>query len=448
MGVPDARAAVSDASTVDLSALPDWADGLRWLFARPVDAAARAELAPAVRRAVLSLMSDVSTEPAAERPAPSANGLGSGLFASFFAAAKRFVEELLQAVPPHVRPVAEPGAYEPMAAALVALLVRGSVGLLRTSPHASGTPTWRELLLTSGDPHRDWLALMEHYPALLRFFGCCARDWCAATTEFVTRLVADVGEVSDAFLDGRLPVLCRVVPGRGDDHAGHRTVTLLVFAADAAVGGQRRVLYKPRSLAPMAAIGTLVDVLEAADVQTLRTPRVLQRDGYGWEEFIAAQAPAGAAEEEQLAARVGAALRLLSVLGSNDATAHNIVVRGSEVVLIDAETQLGCRLAGLADGRSEADAELLTGTAFVTSVSEPHRIGVTGDHGVLAPPAMSAVAGRVDAVLAGFEACQSALVVARDAGLLNNWELLPVRMLLRGTWVYERLLQETCNRGR
>ncbi len=445
-GIDDPARAVSDAAVAHPAQLPAWAAGVRWLFSAEVGADERAALAAEVRRAVIGLMSGgVPVPPAGTTapPRPSPNGLGSGLFVPFYVLARRHLEEVLAGLPSQLRFAVEPEAFEPLAAGLVSLLVRASVGLLRVASAGPGTPTWRERLLDAADPAAEWLALMERYPGLLRLFGCCAQDWKAASAELLHRLAKDLPALQRTLLDDRspAPVVASIVPGRGDDHGGHRTVTLIAFRDGA------RVLYKPRSLAPMAALRTLTERLggDAQAPPPLATPRVLLRDGYGFEEFVLARPPAGAAEHDGLARRAGAALRLLSALGSNDATAHNVVIRGCEIVLIDAETMLRCRLPGSFDAASPDAAEPLVATAFVTSVSEPSRVGATFDHGVLAPAELSVVAQRADIVREGFAAGHDRLTegASRLDHLLAEWQQLPVRTLLRGTWVYARLLEES-----
>lgn len=73
-------------------------------------------------------------------------------------------------------------------------------------------------------------------------------------------------------------------------------------------------------------------------------PAVLERDGYGWCELVEPRPCADAAEVALHYRRLGALAGLLGALGTTDCHAENFVARGSQPLLVDAETLLHPRM--------------------------------------------------------------------------------------------------------
>jgi type 2 lantibiotic biosynthesis protein LanM len=199
--------------------------------------------------------------------------------------------------------------------------------------------------LTAGDPSARWAqfvdlsstrqywdSLTEHYPTMLPRLRTVLSGRCTAALSMARRLGADRDEL--AGLLGCAPgALTEVAPGAGDSHRGGQAVAVLTFEAG-------RVVYKPRSVRVDAVLGaTLAEVL--ADVPArmrIRVPSVVQRDGYGWAEFVT---HSYCATDDDLAGfyrGIGHWLGMMRLLGGSDLHAENVIACGPVPIVVDCET--------------------------------------------------------------------------------------------------------------
>lgn len=161
--------------------------------------------------------------------------------------------------------------------------------------------------------------ILRHFDLLSGFIGALAGQ-----------LVQDRAALEQCF--GPLGSLVEAELGRGDAHFGARQVVMLRFA-------QGRVVYKPRSLEVDQLFGELVARVNPTLRHVLRAPRCLLRDGYGWQEFIAAGVADGADACARFYYSMGAFLALAQLLNATDFHFENILTtRSGEPVLFDLET--------------------------------------------------------------------------------------------------------------
>ncbi|MFD3571930.1 type 2 lanthipeptide synthetase LanM family protein [Streptomyces sp. NPDC058667] len=355
--------------------------------------------------------------------------------------------------------------------------------------------------LDGDDPHarfRDFLgrtasrrglaALLAGRPVLARLLGRAALDTAAAVAEALERLADDHDRLTADLLRGSGAgprTLVGVETGAGDGHRGGRGVLLLRFADGT------RLVYKPR---PLAAHRHFNDVVtwfnQLPDVPDLRTLRLLDRGGYGWVEFVAARPCAAVEEVEAFYGRQGALLALLHLLDGTDLHHENLIAVGAHPVLVDVETLFHPPLPGAAATEDPAARalhdsvyrvgllpQLLVGDHSALDVS-----AVGGGHEAVSPVARAdwADAGtdrmrlvrragtfgesanrprladgapvepgaHIDALCAGFRAGYTALSAARkellhDTGLLAAFAEDEVRVVVRPTWMYSTLLDES-----
>ena len=205
--------------------------------------------------------------------------------------------------------------------------------------------------------------LLSAYPVLGRFWGLLVESWTETLTELLVRLDGDA-----PLLRSRLGIrragepIERLRMGLSDRHHGGRTVMQLVFQ------GGHRVIYKPKGLGLEAAYNRLVAWLaqHGAPVR-LRAIEVVDRETYGWAEFVE---PAGCASRRDVASyyrRAGALLCLVHLLEGTDCHLENIIAAGADPVLIDAETLLHHRVVR-APPPGDDDPDLLAGSEFWGSV--------------------------------------------------------------------------------
>lgn len=334
---------------------------------------------------------------------------------------------------------------------------------------------------------RGLTALLAGRPVLARILGRATIDAADAVAETLERLADDHARLTTGLLKssgGDPGLLVGVEPGAGDGHRGGRSVMLLRFA------GGARLVYKPRPLAAHRHFNELVAWFNGLHGSVdLRTLRLLDRGDYGWVEFVVARPCVSAGEVETFYRRQGALLALVHLLDGTDLHHENLIAVGAHPVLVDVETLFHPPLAGAATEDPAARAlhdsvyrvgllpQLLVGDHSALDVS-----AVGGGHDAVSPVAradwadagtdrMRLVrrAGRfgesanrprladgepiepgahIEALCAGFRAGYTAISAAREE-LLHEWGPLnafaadEVRVVLRPTWVYGTLQDES-----
>lgn len=187
---------------------------------------------------------------------------------------------------------------------------------------------FRQWLERASEPgYWDWLT--GHYPTLVPRLRTVIGNRCDAALGLARRFSTD----RDALADHAAGDLLDVEFGAGDSHRGGRTVAIL--RCD---GG--RVVYKPRSLAVDAALARFVATLlpDRPDDARIRVPRVIQRDGYGWAEYVAHRYCADDRELRDFYRGIGHWLAVMRLLGGSDLHQENLIAAGPVPVVIDCET--------------------------------------------------------------------------------------------------------------
>ncbi|MCX4986475.1 type 2 lanthipeptide synthetase LanM family protein [Streptomyces sp. NBC_00572] len=329
--------------------------------------------------------------------------------------------------------------------------------------------------------------LLAGRPVLARILGRAALDAADAVAEMLERLADDRALLVAGLLKesgGDPGLLVGIEPGAGDGHRGGRSVMLLRFADGA------RLVYKPRPLAVHRHFNDLVAWFNALpDSVDLRALRLLDRGEYGWVEFVAARPCAAEAEVEEFYRRQGALLALLHLLDGTDLHHENLIAVGAHPVLVDVETLFHPPLPGSGTGDPAARAlhdsvyrvgllpQLLVGDHSALDVSAVgggregvspveradfadagtdrmrlvRRAGTFGESANrprLASGEPIEPGAHIEALCAGFRAGYTAIGAARGelvggAGLLKAFAEDEVRVVVRPTWVYTMLLDES-----
>ncbi|MFI9151549.1 type 2 lanthipeptide synthetase LanM family protein [Streptomyces sp. NPDC053367] len=307
-----------------------------------------------------------------------------------------------------------------------------------------------------------------------------------------SELPADSQTPLDAGLSarsGRDPgPLVGVEAGAGDGHQGGRGVMLLRFADGT------RLVYKPRPLAAHRHFNDLVAWFSRLPGSVdLRTLRLLDQGAYGWVEFVAARPCGSLAEVEAFYRRQGALLALLHLLDGTDLHHENLIAAGAHPVLVDVETLFHPPLTGAATpdpaaralhdsvyrvgllpqllvgdhsaldvsavgGGDEAVSPVVradwadTGTDRMRLVRRAGRFAESANRPRLANGEPIEPGDHVEALCAGFRAGYSAISAARKELLAERGPLAAfaedeVRVVLRPTWIYTTLLDESTHPG-
>ncbi|MFF3734295.1 type 2 lanthipeptide synthetase LanM family protein [Streptomyces sp. NPDC002476] len=282
---------------------------------------------------------------------------------------------------------------------------------------------------------------------------------------------------------GRRGLLVGVEPGAGDGHRGGRTVMLLRFEDGS------RLVYKPRPLAAHRHFNELVRWFNALPgTPGLRALAVLDRGDYGWVEFVAERPCRSARQVESFYRRQGALLALLHMLDGTDLHYENLIADGEHPVLVDIETlfhpplpaaesddpaaralhdsvhrvgllpqllvgdETALDMSGIGGGQA-ASSPVRTadwadaGTDRMRLVRRPGRFGESANRPRLTgTPADPSAFTR--SLCAGFRAGYTAISRSRcellhPGGLLEQFAQDEVRVVVRPTWVYSTLLDES-----
>jgi type 2 lantibiotic biosynthesis protein LanM len=329
----------------------------------------------------------------------------------------------------------------------------------------------------------EGLSFLRRYPVLARRVVRALECWVSATVELLRRLRDDVAVIADFNPGMPLGLLVGFTAGQGDYHRGGRSVAILTFSSGL------RIVYKPRSLAADLHFQHLLRWVAARQPGfDPRMIRVVDRATYGWVEFVEA-APCERPEQMQrFYRRQGSLLALAYVLEAADLHHENLLAAGDQPVLIDlealfhrpADAQAFAAVNHAADHASVLDTGLLP--AFVGSVSrgvDMSGVGATpgqrlpglAQHWQYAGTDQArlvrrpitlgesrhrpAYAGRpgdprehAGEIAAGFTDTYRVLVEHRAQLLGPNGPVAafaddPVRVILRPTRSYERLLDES-----
>ncbi|MGE5830044.1 MAG: type 2 lanthipeptide synthetase LanM family protein [Micromonosporaceae bacterium] len=332
---------------------------------------------------------------------------------------------------------------------------------------------------------RGLTQLLADYPVLARLLGQACGYGIEAWAELCTRLHQDRADIVAQLLGGEDPGVAQTVEfGLGDGHQHGRAVAVVCFASGA------RVVYKPRPVAVHKHFNEMVawfnGVVRGPD---LRTVALLDRQGYGWAEFIPYGQCTSEGEVRRFYRRHGRLLALLRVLAGTDFHAENLIAHGEHPVLVDLETLFHPDLDG---GAADLDPAQRAWESSVHRVGLlPVRLlgdeavldfsGLGGDAGVPSPltavdweragtdemrlvrrPTASrgasnrpVLAGVVvepsaygDALMAGFRDGYRAIAAARTdllgrAGMLVRFADDEVRVVVRPTQLYMTMLGES-----
>lgn len=182
----------------------------------------------------------------------------------------------------------------------------------------------------------------QTYPVLGRLVATMAHFWVEATAEFIQRLAQDSADIQQVFAaaeaippPGRLGKVADLTTSLSDPHNQGRTVLLLTFESGL------KLVYKPKDLGLEVALNQFLDWCnQHSQLLDFKVIQVLNRDGYGWVEYVEQQPCADAAAAERFYERAGMLLCLLYALRATDCHYENLIASGEHLVLIDMETLL------------------------------------------------------------------------------------------------------------
>ncbi|MEV7026070.1 type 2 lanthipeptide synthetase LanM family protein [Kitasatospora sp. NPDC093558] len=372
-----------------------------------------------------------------------------------------------------------------LADALTRRAARTLVRELHTARAAGPTPEARFRSFIDLTARRPGLsALLHQYPVLARILAQTCLTTADALTDLLDRFTADRADIVTTLLGDTDPGPLTAVHRTGDQHRRGHAVAVLQFADG------ERVVYKPRPLRAHHHVNAVIDRFNAQSGSPgLRTVALVERDGYGWTEFIDRRPCTTPREVHRFYLRQGAWLALLHAFDCTDLHFENLIACADHPVPVDLETLFhpqefgpekfgesvdpaAMALAGsvyrtgllprliLGDERA-LDASGLGGDAGATIPGESVRWEAGGTdgmrlvrragllHGGANRPSLADTdadpADHVDAILDGYRLARRILADSRDEllALLPTFADDETRVVVRATADYATLLDES-----
>lgn len=328
--------------------------------------------------------------------------------------------------------------------------------------------------------------IVERYPVLARLLVVRTELWVQSSVELAMRARADAAAIGDMFAGGPPGPITDIRVGRGDTHAGGRTVAQIAFESGLTV------MYKPRPMQIDVAFYALTAWLHGVGLEPQqRAPLILDRGDYGWMEFLRPAPVDSATQLRTYYERAGTLLCLGYVLGAGDLHAENIIAAGEYPVLVDLE-MLMCSPVDAAGTTRDPAPDGAYATNVLGSLLLPFwNVGPGGvlifrggglgaEHAALrssewqwtfvntdrmaraqrnvplpAPTNMPMIDGRpappeahVEDIVRGFERCHALLEsrraeLAAAGGPFDRFRGLRVRVMVRDTRVYGTVLRNS-----
>ncbi|WP_201387379.1 type 2 lanthipeptide synthetase LanM family protein [Ktedonobacter sp. SOSP1-52] len=199
------------------------------------------------------------------------------------------------------------------------------------------------------------LAFLEEYAVLARLLVETCERWVNTQLELLQRLCLDWESLKTLFAPGSdSGALVEVQTGKGDTHRGGRSVAVLRWSSGL------HVVYKPRSLATDRHFSALLNWLNAKGFEPeFRTLKMLERETYGWVEFIEPSTCHSVEEVERFYQREGGYLAILYALHAGDFHAENLIACGEHPFLVDLEVLFLPRLKALPRPPESEEQDLL-----------------------------------------------------------------------------------------
>lgn len=175
----------------------------------------------------------------------------------------------------------------------------------------------------------------DKYPLLIRQLVETTNNWQDQSIRVVQRLANDYEQICQSLFkesSDKVGVLTKLQFGAGDVHNGGQTVAIISFKSG------NKLVYKPRSLATDQHFQILLNWINHKTDLGFAQLSLLNKDDYGWVEFIAHNSCTTKDEVLDYYYRIGGYLAVLYTLEATDFHYENIIACGSQPYLIDLES--------------------------------------------------------------------------------------------------------------
>jgi len=187
--------------------------------------------------------------------------------------------------------------------------------------------------------------LLAEYPVLGRLLAMITGLWLEGSEEMLRRVADSRAVLLEHFEVATTAPLQSIQLGLSDPHRGGRAVAILRFGEG---DETRKVVYKPKDMQVDATYQRYLQALnDASDLEPLRCLTVLNREGYGFMEWVEHKPCSDDAELARFYTNAGRTMAVLHLLGCTDCHYENLIASGDQLILIDTETLLEADLRDL-----------------------------------------------------------------------------------------------------
>ena len=197
--------------------------------------------------------------------------------------------------------------------------------------------------------------VLAEYPVLGRLLAVVTELWLAGSEEMLRRLADSRAVLATHYGIAPKAPLQSIQLGLSDPHRGGRAVAILRFGEG---DETRRVVYKPKDMQVDGTYQRYLQALnDASDLEPLRCLTIVNRDGYGFMEWVEHRTCGNDDELARFYTNAGRTMAVLHLLGCTDCHYENLIASGDQLVLIDTETLLEADLRDLiSDDGDDPDA--------------------------------------------------------------------------------------------
>lgn len=179
------------------------------------------------------------------------------------------------------------------------------------------------------------LTFFQKYSVLGRLVATAVNFWVEFAAEFLQRLAQDRIDIQRIFGSTTINKVTEIQTSLSDRHKRGQTVILLTFESGL------KLVYKPKDLGLEVAFNQLLNWCnQHSQLLDFKIIQVLNRNGYGWVEYVEHQPCGDEAAAKRFYQRAGMLLCVLYVLRGTDCHCENLIASGEHCVLIDMETLL------------------------------------------------------------------------------------------------------------
>ncbi len=178
------------------------------------------------------------------------------------------------------------------------------------------------------------LLFFQEYSVLGRLIATTVDLWVDTTAEFMVRLATDWTEIQQTFQPKKeLGKVIAIAPNLSERHHQGRTALELTFAAGL------KLIYKPKNLGLDIAYINLLNWFNQEKLPLkFKLIKILNRDDYGWVEFIENLPCLNQEAAQRYYQRAGMLLSLMYLLDARECNCENIIANGEYPVLREPET--------------------------------------------------------------------------------------------------------------